>query len=53
MNKENKELLEEAKKINLEYHKNWWAKNKDKVKEINQRYWINKAKKKLEKKGNN
>lgn len=48
MNKENEELLKEAKKINLEYHKNWRAKNKDKVKEINKRYWLKKAKQKLE-----
>lgn len=31
--------------------KEWRHKNKDKVKEINHRYWINKAKKELEKKG--
>ena len=30
--------------------KHWRDKNKDKVKEINKRYWINKAKRELEKK---
>lgn len=31
--------------------KEWREKNKEKVKEINHRYWINRAKKELEKKG--
>ena len=47
MNKESDKLLNEARKIEAEYHKNWRAKNKDKVKEINKRYWLKKAKQKL------
>lgn len=53
MNTETENLLAEAKKISLEYHKSWRAKNKDKVKEINKRYWLNKAKKELEKRKEN
>lgn len=41
----------EIKRLKAEYHRQWREKNKDKVKEINHRYWINKAKKELEKKG--
>lgn len=48
MSKDNEELLEEAKKLNREYIKNWRAKNKDKVKAINKRYWLKKAQKNLE-----
>ncbi len=39
------------KKLKNQKAKEWRDRNKDKVKEINQRYWINKAKKELEKKG--
>ena len=42
---------EKAKKLKAEYHKNWAKNNKEKVKIINNRYWLNKAKKELEKKG--
>lgn len=42
---------EKAKKLKAEYHKNWAKNNKEKVKIINERYWLNKAKKELEKKG--
>ena len=48
---ENEELIKMAKKLEAEYHKQWRAKNKDKVKEINQRYWLNKAIKELQKNG--
>ena len=41
---------EMARKIRNQKAKEWRDKNKDKVKEINRRYWINKAKKELEKK---
>lgn len=41
---ENKELLEMAKKIKNEKSKEWARKNKDKVREINKRYWLKKAK---------
>lgn len=51
MNLEDKKLLSEVKNIKLEYHRKWREKNKDKVKQINERYWLNKAKKELEKKG--
>ena len=44
---ENKELLEMAKKIKNEKSKEWARKNKDKVREINKRYWLKKAKEKL------
>ncbi len=30
---------EQIKKMKNEYHKKWRAKNKDKVKEYNERYW--------------
>ena len=39
------ELEAKAKEIQREYHKNWRANNKEKVKEINKRYWLNKAQK--------
>ena len=44
---ENTELLEMAKKIKNEKSKEWARKNKDKVREINKRYWLKKAKEKL------
>ncbi len=44
-------LIQEAKKLEAEYHREWRAKNKEKVRKNNQRYWINKAKKELEKRG--
>lgn len=43
------ELEEIARKIRNNKAKEWRDKNKDKVKEINKRYWLNKAKKELEK----
>lgn len=39
------DILKLAKKIRNKKAKEWRDKNKDKVKAINQRYWINKAKK--------
>lgn len=42
-------IEEEAKKMEAEYHRNWRIKNPEKVKAIRKRYWINKAKKELEK----
>lgn len=48
---ENKEELEEVvKKVKRQYYKDYREKNKDRIKEINRRYWINLAKKELEKK---
>lgn len=45
----NKELIDKTiRKIQREKAKQWRDNNKDKVKEINRRYWINKAKKLLE-----
>lgn len=45
------EKIEEiARKLRNKKAKEWRDKNKDKVKEINKRYWINKAKKELMKK---
>ena len=43
------ELQDKAKELQREYHRQWRAKNKDKVKEINNRYWLNKAQKEQEK----
>lgn len=44
------ELEEIARKMRNKKAKEWRDNNKDKVKEINKRYWLNKAKKGLEKK---
>ena len=38
-----------AKALEAEYHRKWRAKNPDKVKAINKRYWLKKAKHELEK----
>ncbi|MDY6089785.1 MAG: hypothetical protein SPJ04_00830 [Bdellovibrionota bacterium] len=46
-----KNIEEIARQLKNTKAKEWRNKNKDKVKEINRRYWINKAKKELEKKG--
>lgn len=43
------ELEEFARELRNKKAKQWRDKNKDKVKEINRRYWINKAKRELEK----
>lgn len=51
MNYSEEELKKLAKKLKNENAKNWRINNKEKVKEINHRYWINKAKKELEQKG--
>jgi hypothetical protein len=45
-----KELEEIARKLRNEKAKKWRDNNKEKVKEINKRYWLNKAKKVLENK---
>ena len=45
------ENIEEiARQIRNKKAKEWRDKNKEKVQEINKRYWINKAKKEMEKK---
>ena len=44
---EHKCLEEMAKKIRNEKAKEWAHKNKDRIKEINKRYWLKKAKEKL------
>ena len=44
------EIEELARKLRNKKAKQWRDNNKEKVKEINKRYWINKAKKELEKK---
>ena len=46
---ENKELQDLARKLKNEKSKQWARKNKDKIKEINKRYWLKKAKEKLAK----
>lgn len=43
------EIEELARKLRNKKAKQWRDNNKEKVKEINKRYWINKAKKELEK----
>lgn len=51
---EDKEILQLAKEIKNEKAREWRRNNKDKVKVINQRYWLKKAKKlkeELESKG--
>lgn len=37
-------LEEVVKNLKAEYYRKWRAKNPDKVKEINKRYWLKKAK---------
>lgn len=44
---ENKKLEAMAKKLKNEKSKEWARKNKDRIKEINKRYWLKKAKEKL------
>lgn len=44
------EIEEMARKLKNQKAKQWRDNNKEKVKEINKRYWINKAKKELMKK---
>jgi len=44
-----KNIEEIARQLRNSKAKEWRDNNKDKVKEINKRYWINKAKKELEK----
>jgi len=39
------QLNEQARKIRAEYYRQWRAKNRDKVREANQRYWERKAEK--------
>lgn len=45
---DSKKIEETAKKIRNEIAKEWRKKNKAKVREINNRYWLNRAKKVLE-----
>lgn len=48
------ETLEKiARKIRNQKAREWTSKNKDKVREINHRYWLKKAKKHLEEKNKN
>lgn len=44
------EIEEIARQMRNKKAKEWRDKNKDKVKEINKRYWLNKAKKQIENK---
>ena len=48
MENEEKQLNEIANEIRREKAKIWRANNKEKVKEINKRYWLKKAKQVLE-----
>lgn len=48
-----KEIEEMVRKLRNQTAREWRAKNKDKVREINIRYWINRAKKELEKENKN
>ena len=45
-------IEEIARQLRNEKAKEWRNNNKEKVKEINHRYWINKAKKQLEREVN-
>ncbi|MBP3284389.1 MAG: phosphatase [Clostridia bacterium] len=49
MEKTLKEAIAEARKS---YFKKWRVKNKDKIKEANERYWMKKALEKLKEEGN-
>lgn len=44
---ENTDLKEVARQIRNQKAKEWRLKNKDKIREINKRYWLKKAKEKL------
>lgn len=44
------ELQNKVKELQREYQRNWRAKNKDKVRAINNRYWEKKAKIEVERK---
>ena len=44
------ELTEEARAAKNKYMKQWRAKNKDRVRAINQRYWEKRAAKRVEEK---
>ena len=44
------EIEEIARQLRNQKAKEWRSNNKDKVKAINKRYWLNKARKELEKK---
>lgn len=46
-----KSIEEIAKKLRNKKAKEWREKNKDKVREINKRYWENKAREYLKKEG--
>ena len=41
--KKNEALSPEAKEARRQYHREWTAKNPDRVREINRRYWERKA----------
>lgn len=51
--KETESVQETIRKLKNQKAKEWRDKNKEKVKAINQRYWINKAKKIMEGDKNN
>lgn len=40
-------MEQEAKEARNEYMRNYYKKNKEKIKKIQQRYWENKSKKKI------
>lgn len=40
-------MEQEAKEARNEYMRNYYKKNKEKIKQIQQRYWENKSKKKI------
>lgn len=49
--KKYEELSQEAKEARRKYHREWTAKNPDKVKEITHRYWERKAAQEAQKEG--
>lgn len=49
----NEELEQKAREIKNKKAREWRAKNKDKVKEINHRYWLKKAREIIERESKN
>lgn len=49
----NEELEQKAREIKNKQAREWRAKNKEKVKEINHRYWLKKAREIIEKESKN
>lgn len=48
---EEKTINEQARNARREYYREWRARNKDKIKASNERYWMKRARKLLEEQG--